>query len=65
MRKMKIRQEILGPNTDKSIYPCVLADTDRTIVTQEEMMQKMPYVKVLHIPATNPRNESYSGPKRS
>jgi hypothetical protein len=38
-------------------WPVVLATDPPTIMTEEEAYRKVPYMKVLHIPATLPRNE--------
>ena len=38
-------------------WPVVLATVPPTLLTEEEALKKVPHVKVLHIPATHPRNE--------
>lgn len=56
-RKIKIRTKLLKPRKNTGFYPTVLADSKRTIVTEEDAMKAMPYVRVTHLPATNPVDE--------
>ena len=54
--RVKTRHEIVGPRKT-SFYPVVFADKEHTIMTEEEVMRAVPYMSVLHIPATNPHDE--------
>jgi hypothetical protein len=46
---------------EKDFYPVILATVPPTMLTREEVdsyfRERGTYVKVLHIPATNPRDE--------
>lgn len=38
-------------------WPCILMTSPPTLMTREEAYAKVPYMRVTHIPATNPREE--------
>ena len=42
----------------KPFWPCVLRTEPPTILTEEEVLRKVPFMTNTHIPATNPREES-------
>ena len=45
------------PRVPQEFLPVVLATAPPTLLTREEALKKVPHMKVLHIPATLPRNE--------
>lgn len=44
-------------------WPIILQTTPPILLTREEAYARVPYIKVTHIPATNPRSED-SVPQR-
>jgi len=50
--------KVLGPDDhDDSFYPVLLRTVPPTVLTRGDVVSKVPWVKVLHIPATHPRAE--------